>query len=231
MKRKIILAAIAAAPFLTLTLPVMAANPADENNPESADRADQAGAPMSGMTRGDWRARAIATIKKDFKPRGQADLDRLAEDGLQAVCNRTGNNPPEALAKLLEADQMATVKYPADGKLLGDWKKGEKLAQSGKGFTWKDKPGLPVGGNCYNCHQISPKETSFGTVGPSLFQFGKLRGNTPETQKYVYSKIFNAKAHNLCSDMPRFGHIGALGDDQIKDLVALLLDPASPVNQ
>jgi sulfur-oxidizing protein SoxX len=31
--------------------------------------------------------------------------------------------------------------------------------------------------------------------------------------------------------MPRFGYAGALTEQQIKDLVALLLDPNSPVNQ
>lgn len=177
------------------------------------------------------RSKALEIIKRDFKPRGQADLDRLAEDGVQAICNRTGNNPPEAIAKTLEAEQMASIKWPADGKLLGDWKRGEQIAQSGRGFTWSDKPGLPVGGNCYNCHQISPKELAYGTVGPSLLHFGKLRGNTPEMQKYVYAKIYNAKAFNLCSEMPRFGRVGALNEQQIKDLVALLLDPESPVNK
>jgi sulfur-oxidizing protein SoxX len=204
MTKKIILAAVAA-PFLVATFPA------------AADA--------------DYRAKAIAVYKKDFQPRGQADLDRLAEDGVQAICNRTGNKPPETIAKQLEADQMAAVKFPADGKLIGDWKAGEKLAQSGRGFTWSDKPGLPVGGNCYNCHQIAPKETSFGTIGPSLFQFGKLRGNSAEIQQYTYAKIYNAKAHNLCSEMPRFGKVGALGEQQIKDLVALLLDPESPVNK
>jgi sulfur-oxidizing protein SoxX len=179
----------------------------------------------------DYRAKAIAVLKKDFQPRGQASTDRLAEDGVQAVCNRSGNKPPEYIAKGMEAGQMAEIKYPADGKLLGDWKEGEKLAQSGRGFTWTDNPGLPVGGNCYNCHQISPKETSFGTVGPSLYQYGKLRGSSAEIQKYTYSKIYNSKAYNLCSEMPRFGHIGALGEKQIKNLVALLLDPESPVNK
>lgn len=178
-----------------------------------------------------YRGKALEIIKRDFKPRGQADLDRLAEDGVQAICNRTGNKPPEAITKTLEADQMASIQWPTDGKLMGDWKTGEKLAQSGRGFTWSDKPGLPVGGNCYNCHQISPKEMAYGTIGPSLLHFGKLRGNTPEMQKYVYSKIYNAKAYNLCSEMPRFGRVGALKPEQIKDLVALLLDPESPVNK
>ena len=180
---------------------------------------------------GDYRAKALAMMKQDFVSRGQATVDRVSEDGLQAVCNPTGSKPPANIAKQLEADQLASVKFPADGKLLGDWKSGEQIAQSGRGFTWTDEPGLPVGGNCYNCHQIAPSETSFGTVGPSLFGFAKLRGYTPEIQKYVYTKIFNSKSFNLCSEMPRFGHIGALTEKQIKDLVALLMDPNSPVNK
>lgn len=180
---------------------------------------------------GDYRNQAIAMLKKDFQTKGIATADRVVEDGVQAVCNRTANKPPEALAKRLEQDQLASVKLPADGKLMGDWKSGEKIAQSGRGFTWTDQPGLPVGGNCYNCHQIAPTETSFGSVGPSLYQFGKLRGSGPDIQKYVYSKIYNSKGFVLCSEMPRFGHIGALNESQIKDLVALLLDPESPVNK
>ena len=177
------------------------------------------------------RAQALSMIKRDFVTRGQASVDRIPEDGLQAICNRSGNKPPADIGIRLEADQLAGVKLPADGKLLGDWKSGEQIAQSGRGFTWSDEPKLPVGGNCYNCHQIAPTESSFGTLGPSLYQFGKLRGNTAEMQKYVYSKIYNAKSFNLCSEMPRFGHIGALTEKQIKDLVGLLLDPESPVNK
>lgn len=205
MTQKIILAVLAAAPLLTLA--------------------------PAASAEGDYRMRAHALIMKDFKPKGQATLDRLPEDGVQAICNRTGNKPPEVIAKALEDDQKAGVKYPADGKLLGDWKAGERLAQSGRGFTWSDKPEEPVGGNCYNCHQISPHETAYGTVGPSLYNYGKLRGNSPEMQKYTYNKIFNAKIYNLCSEMPRFGHAQALKPEQIRNLVALLLDPESPVNK
>lgn len=205
MNAKIIPLAIAAAGLLAASLPVLAD--------------------------AEHRGKAIEVIKRDFQPRGQAGVDRLAEDGLQAICNRTGNKPPEYIAKQMEADQLAAIKFPADGKLVGDWKEGEKIAQSGRGFTWTDNPGLPVGGNCYNCLQISPKELSFGTIGPSLYQYGKLRGNGAEVQKYTYSKIWNAKGFNLCSEMPRFGHVGALTEQQVKHLVALLLDPESPVNK
>jgi sulfur-oxidizing protein SoxX len=179
----------------------------------------------------EYRQMALDTIKRDFQTKGQASYDRLTADEVQQACNAHANNPPPELAAKLAGAQLATVKLPADGKYLGDWKSGEKIAQSGRGFTWSDKAENPAGGNCYNCHQIGPNESSFGTVGPSLLGYGKTRGNSPEIQKFTYSKIFNAKAFNLCSEMPRFGHAGALNEKQIKDLVALLLDPASPVNK
>ena len=110
---------------------------------------------------------------------------------------------------------MAAIKWPADGKFLGDWKAGEKLAQDGRGMTWSDKAGSPAGGNWYNCHQLSPKELSYGTIGPSLYHYGKSRGNSAEVQKYTFGKIFNSKAYNLCTNMPRFGHQGILSESQI----------------
>lgn len=180
---------------------------------------------------GDDQAKAAAKIKRDFHARGIAGMDRLNQDGLQALCNRSHNDPPKPVAERLQQDQLDAIKYPADGKFLGDWKSGEKIAQSGRGLTWSDGGAGANGGSCYNCHQIGPNETSFGTIGNSLRQFGKTRGNGPQIQKYVYGKIYNAKAFNLCSNMPRFGHSGTLTEQQIKDLVALLLDPNSPVNQ
>ena len=179
----------------------------------------------------DPRSEAIATLKRDFKSRGIATVERLDEDGVQTICNRSDDKPPKEIAQRLEQDQLAAVKWPADGKLLGDWKSGERIAQDGRGMTWSDRPGTPGGGSCYNCHQIGPNETSFGTIGPSLYQFGKVRGYGTDVQRYVYGKIYNAKAYNLCSGMPRFGHAGALTESQIKDLVALLMDPASLVNR
>ena len=180
---------------------------------------------------GDDRARAVEMMKRDFHPRGIAGMDRLNEDGLQALCNRSHNQPPREIAARMERDQIETIKYPADGKLMGDWKSGERIAQSGRGMSWSDGGAGANGGSCYNCHRIGPNETSFGTLGNSLYQFGKTRGSGPEIQKYVYGRIYNAKAFNLCSNMPRFGHSGTLTEQQIKDLVALLLDPDSPVNK
>jgi len=175
------------------------------------------------------RDEALALMQRDFHAEGIAGMDRLKEDDVTAACNKYNDNPPAELDAKLRAKQYAGVKWPADGKLLGDWKSGEKIAQNGRGMTFRDKGG--VGGGCYNCHQIDPATTSFGTIGPSLYQFGKLRGYGPDIQRYAYSKIYNAKAYNLCSQMPRFGHAGALTEQQMKDLTALLMDPASPVNR
>jgi len=169
-------------------------------------------------------------LQRDFHARGQATMERVVQDGLQRICTETHNNPPAALAKTLEADQMKTIAYP-QGSLMGDWRRAEKVAQSGRGSMWNDKPGAAAGGGCYNCHQLSPTEQSYGTVGPSLLGFGKKRGSGPEVQRYVYGKIYNAKAYSACSQMPRLGYAGTLSEEQIKDLTALLLDPASPVNQ
>ena len=169
-------------------------------------------------------------LQRDFQARGQATMDRVVQDGLQRVCTDSHDRPPPDLARQLEADQLKTIDFP-QGNLIGDWKRGERIAQGGRGLTWNDKPGAPADGSCYNCHQLSPQEMSHGTIGPSLLRFGWMRGNGPEMQRYVYGKIYNAKAYNACSQMPRLGFSGTLTEQQINDLVAYLLDPASPVNQ
>ena len=180
-------------------------------------------------TQRDYRPDALTMMKRDFHPRGIATMERLIEDNVQAACTKYQDEPPKDVADKLQKEQLATIRYPADGKLLGDWRSGEKIAQNGRGMAWNDKGG--VGGSCYNCHQIGPRESSFGTVGPSLYQFGKLRGYGADIQRYVYGKIYNAKAYSVCTQMPRFGHVGALSEQQMKDLTALLMDPASPVNE
>lgn len=182
--------------------------------------------------RDDYSDRAIALMKSSFAARGQATMDRLDQDELQRTCSQYAGKAPAAdVAERLEKAQLATVKYPADGKVLGDWRAGEKIAQQGVGLQFSDDPGSPTGGNCYACHQLTAAEISFGTIGPSLYRFGKTRGYTDEMRRYVYAKVYNAQAFNACSNMPRFGYKGILSEQQIKDVAALLLDPASPVNQ
>jgi len=177
-------------------------------------------------------AMAASMLKASFKEQGQAKLDRLDQDDTQKVCSEyAGRAPPKDVAERIEKANLATIRWPADGKLLGDWRNGEKIAQEGRGMQYSDDPKGPVGANCYACHQLAPQELSFGTIGPSLYQFGKLRGYTDEIRKYTYGKIYNADAYSACTNMPRFGHKGILTEQQVKDVVALLMDPASPVNK
>lgn len=175
-------------------------------------------------------AKTTEIIKRDFRDKGIAKADRVNQDELQAACSKYLDDVPDKLKAKLEAAQTKEIKWPADGKYMGDWKAGEKLAQSGRGMTWSDKPEDTPGGNCYNCHRLSAKEIAYGTIGPSLLNYGKKRGTKEEVQRNVYGHIYNAKAYNACANMPRFGHMGILTEAQIKDLVALLLDPESPVN-
>ena len=175
---------------------------------------------------------AAAALRSSFRPAGQAGLDRLDQDETQRTCSAAAGKPlPAELASRIEAANLATVRYPADGRLLGDWKNGERIAQEGRGRQFSDDPAGPVGGNCYACHQLAPSELAFGTIGPSLYRYLERRGNTLESQRYTYAKIYNSEAFSACSNMPRFGYKGILSEQQIKDVAALLLDPGSPVNQ
>jgi L-cysteine S-thiosulfotransferase len=178
-------------------------------------------------------AKAVAMMKTSFKERGQAKLDRLDQDETQKLCSihATDKAIPKDVAARIEQMNLATIKYPAGDKYMGDWKLGERIAQSGVGKQFSDDPKNPSGANCYACHQLSKAELSFGTIGPSLYNFGKIRGYTPAMQKYAYGKIYNAHAFSACSNMPRFGHQQILTEKQIQDVVALLMDPQSPINQ
>lgn len=176
--------------------------------------------------------RAATMMKSSFKARGQATLDRLDQDETQRLCSEYAGRPlPAPVAERIRQANLATIRYPADGKLVGDWKSGETIAQSGQGFQYSDDPKKAAGANCYACHQLTPQELSYGTIGPSLYRFGKLRGYSDETRRYAWQKIYNAEAFAACSNMPRFGQHHILTEQQIRDVVALLVDPASPVNQ
>jgi sulfur-oxidizing protein SoxX len=176
-------------------------------------------------------SQAELVMKASFKDRGQAKVDRLDQDETQRLCSQYPEKRPKEVAKNIEALNLKLMKYPADGKLLGDWKEGEKIAQSGVGKQFSDNPANPSGGNCYACHQLTKEEISFGNIGPSLYNFGKLRGYTEAMNKYAYGKIYNAAAYSACTNMPRFGHQGILTEQQIKHVTALLMDPTSPVNK
>lgn len=187
-----------------------------------------AGPALAQQATPDQVAKAVAAGWKGLNPELQARVD---QDKAMKICSETRNNPSKAQTEEIVKEAKAAVAYPADGKFVGDWKKGEKGALNGYGFRMGDDPKREVGGNCYACHQLNPKEISYGTLGPPLLGYGKIKGNSVEAQKEVYEKIYNSQAVLACSNMPRYGENKMLSIDQIKDYVALLLDPESPVNK
>ena len=180
-------------------------------------------------------------VKTSFRDQGIVKASVLNTDETNLACSAAdvaGKPLDKKRAKEIEALNLKTIKWPSDGKFVGDWKQGEALAQSGRGLTYSDDATTPNGGNCYNCHQLDKKEISFGTIGPSLYNYGKQRGvtdvNSPASKaiiEYTWGKIWNSKAYNACSNMPRAGHMGIMTEAQIRHLVALLVDPKSAVNQ
>ena len=193
----------------------------------------------SGPSAADLDAQAQAMIRADFRDQGIAKVDRLQQDLGQKACS-SDQPPAESLARAIEAEALSTIRWPAGGRYLGDWREGEKLAQNGRGMTWTDDSADPKsnGAQCYNCHQLDKGELSFGTIGPSLYNYGKLRGvkdpfdpASAAIVQYTWGKLWNSKAYAACSNMPRMGHMKLLNEDQIRHVMALLLDPTSPVNR
>jgi L-cysteine S-thiosulfotransferase len=186
-------------------------------------------------------AEVLASIKASFAERGLAKLDRLDQTEIQKVCSESlssGVEVPKATREKMEQAIYAAIPYPEDGKYIGDWKEGEKIAQNGRGLQFSDVAGAPNGANCYACHQLTPTEISFGNQGPSLLKYGTIRGvkdaaskDSEAIVKYTWARIWNTHSVNLCSNMPRFGDAGILTEQQVKHVMALLLDPQSPVNK
>jgi sulfur-oxidizing protein SoxX len=173
-------------------------------------------------------------MQDSFRAQGIAGLDRIDQDATQKFCSDpvfANSKQGQAMREKIQKMNMDTITQPSDGKYIGDWKSGEKIAQSGRGATWTDKADTVIGGGCYNCHQIDPKEISYGNIGPSLTGYGKARGYSQEIVTYTWNRINNSKAYNACSNMPRFAHFKLLNEQQIQDVMALLLDPESPVNK
>ena len=177
-------------------------------------------------------AHADAAIKSAF-PTAPADWSsRLVGDETMQQCSAARNSPVKATADAIQKREQAAIAYPPDNNFIGDWKKGEVVAQSGYGLRFTDYPARQAnGGNCYACHQLTKAEVSYGTLGPSLREYGKLRDYKPEAVKAAYEKIYNSHAALACSTMPRFGTNKILTIEQIKDAVALLMSPDSPVNK
>jgi L-cysteine S-thiosulfotransferase len=207
--KKIILAACLATACLTTTSSTVFAQQTSKVDPATVDRYVQS---MWAKASPEWKARVV-------------------QDETQAECSAVRNNPSPAQFDKIIAREKAALVFPADGKVLGDWKAGARVANTGTGGQFTDGPNTYMGGNCYACHQMAPSEVSYGTLGPSLTGYGKARNFSAEEAKAAYAKVYNAQSVMACSQMPRFGHNKFLSEQQIKDVTAFLFDPESPVNK
>lgn len=172
-----------------------------------------------------------AYVRNTWKSPADGWASRVEQDETQRICSETRNAPTKTQSAQIETRERAAIVFPVDGKVLGDWKAGEVVAQTGTGGQFSDKPDTRRGGNCYACHQLAPKELSYGTLGPSLAGYGKIRKFDPAEAKAAFGKIFDAQSVTPCSNMPRFGYHKFLSEQQIKDVTAYLFDPESPVNK
>ncbi|MCA0424448.1 MAG: sulfur oxidation c-type cytochrome SoxX [Proteobacteria bacterium] len=170
-------------------------------------------------------------VKSMWSKAGPEWASVLTLDETNSICSSTRNAPSPAEYDKIVAREKATIVFPADGNVIGDWKKGEIVAQRGTGGQFTDTPETYRGGNCYACHELAAKEVSYGTLGPSLKGYGKARNFSKDEARAAYAKIYNAQSVMACSQMPRFGHNKFLSEAQIKDAVAYLFDPESPVNK
>ena len=212
MKKQIIILAACAA---MITVAAVPSSGADEKG-----KAHEEPAILDGMMKAAWKKIAPEEYRA-----------RLEQDETQKTCSLYRNQPPKDVADKIIAREKAAVVFPADGKVTGDWKKGEKVAQSGRGGQFSDAADTVNGGNCYACHQLDKKEVSFGTIGPSLAGYGRLKNFSPEAARDTFAKVYNSQTVVACSNMPRFGAHKFLTEEQMKDAVALLFDPESPVNK
>jgi len=195
------------------------------------------GAGCASLEQDTYRQRAESALKAGFAggdPKILARVER--QDAAQRLCSEHRDAPPAAIAASIRSEQRAALRYPASGRLMGDWREGKAIAEDTGGLRYGDPAGKPAGGNCYACHRLEARELAYGTLGPSLLGYGKKRsaskgGADAAAQRETYERLYNAQAFTACSAMPRFGHNGVLTPEQIAHLVALLLDPASPVNR
>jgi L-cysteine S-thiosulfotransferase len=71
-------------------------------------------------------------MQDSFKAEGIAGLNRIDQDATQKFCSdpRFANSKQgEAMREKIQKMNMDSIKQPSDGKYIGDWKNGEKIAQ------------------------------------------------------------------------------------------------------
>jgi len=181
------------------------------------------------------RALGEKMIAESYPGMPESLTRRSVQDPAQRICSKMGKEKltQQEAAEVVRLSRES-IRYPASGKLVGDWRTGARLAYAGQGgriVGGKTEKAKENGALCSNCHALAPGEVNVGNIGPSLTGYGAQRGNSEAVAKLTYERIYNAWAYSPCSNMPRLGANGHLTPEQIAQVVAYLVDPQSPVNR
>ena len=121
-----------------------------------------------------WSTRRSRRAGRRSAPDWQARLD---QDETQKACSQYRNAPPKDVADAIVAREKAAIVYPArrqaDGRLEEGREAGRRAATAAGSPTIRRASAN--GGNCYACHQLAKAQVSYGTLGPSLLEYGKIR--------------------------------------------------------
>ena len=185
---------------------------------------------------------APTMMKASFRDQGIAKVDRLQQDAGQRACSSAERRPRRRRGQAhRERDRWPRSRCPPAARYLGDWREGEKLAQNGRGMTWTDAS-ADTDGQRRQLLQLPPDRARprsrsapsaracTTTASCAACRDPADPAAAPIVAVHLGQAVERQGLH-ACSSMPRFGHAGLLNEDAAADLMALLLDPKSPVNQ
>jgi L-cysteine S-thiosulfotransferase len=153
-----------------------------------------------------------AYVKKTWTRAPDGWQLRVDHEETQRICSVTRNSPSSAEFEVILAREKTLVKFPADGNVMGDWRRGATgatVTNRGHRGQFSDQPDTYRSGNCYACHQIAKAEVSSGTFGPSLMNYGKDRKFDKEEARATYMKSLQCPGgHAVLTDatlrLPQF---------------------------
>ena len=179
------------------------------------------------------RRRSTPPLQAAF-PTAPADWKaRLEQDETMKPCSLHENAPPKAVAEAIadarEGQDRISGRRQAPGRLdvrrearaIGLRAPLHRLSRPpGQRRQLLRLPSVDQGRSQLRHHRPEPARIT-----------ARIRNFSVADTKAAYEKIYNAQAAYPCSNMPRFGTNKVLTIDQIKDLVALVMSPDSPVNK
>ena len=157
------------------------------------------------------RGKTGRTDLPQLLPRRQPEVldDPPRADDAMRLCSQYRDIRRAKCARRSNLAQKATIRYPVDGKLIGDWKEGEKLASSGRGghigFIQPDPPGRLRGGNCYACHQLARRKSPTAPSAPACSISASCAAIRRRHHQVRLRQDLQLQRLHACSNMPRFG--------------------------